>query len=256
MEAFEETVKEGSKRGSSFIDHVFRLDEQQQGVLLNIVQYTLIGFVPILVMLYLVRTYVPEPDDHKATLMILVEIIGQILFMFVFIYFIHRLITFVPTYSGYRYSEFNFTTTILGILMILLSIKTKLGEKVQIIVERTIELLGGETSYGGSVGAPGSCSGGAGGAGGGGGAVRITQPLSQPYAGGVPGGMVGGGMAPPNPVLTANRNTGTADYGLSQASQQQQHFNSTYAQNVGGGMPGGMMSFEPMAANEVIGSKF
>jgi homoserine dehydrogenase len=68
--------------------------------------------------------------------------------------------------------------------------------------------------------------------------------------------MVGGGMAPPNPVLTANRNTGTADYGLSQASQQQQHFNSTYSQNVGGGMPGGMMSFEPMAANEVIGSKF
>jgi len=248
MEAFEETVKEGSKRGSSFVDHVFRLDEQQQGVLLNIVQYTIIGFVPILVMLYLVRTYVPEPDDHKATLMILVEIIGQILFMFVFIYFIHRLITFLPTYSGYRYSEFNFTTTILGILMILLSIKTKLGEKVQIIVERTIELLGGETSYNGTVG--GTVQGGTG-------AVRITQPLSQPYAGGVPGGMIGGGMAPPNPVMTANRNTGTADYGLSQASQQpQQNFNSTYAQNVGGGMPGGMMSFEPMAANEVIGSKF
>ncbi len=139
MEAFEETVKEGSKRGSSFVDHVFRLDEQQQGVLLNIVQYTIIGFVPILIMLYLVRTYVPEPDDHKATLMILVEIIGQILFMFVFIYFIHRVITYIPTYSGYRYSEFNFTTTILGILMILLSIKTKLGEKVQILVERAIE---------------------------------------------------------------------------------------------------------------------
>ncbi len=248
MEAFEETVKEGSKRGSSFVDHVFRLDEQQQGVLLNIVQYTVIGFVPIIVMLFLVRTYVPEPDDHKATLMILVEIIGQILFMFVFIYFIHRLITFIPTYSGYRYSEFNFTTTILGILMIILSIKTKLGEKVQLIVERAIELLGGETSYNGTAGVAMQQ--------GGSGAVRITQPLSQPYAGGAPGGMIGGGMAPPNPVMTANRNTGTADYGLSQASQQQQHFNSTYAQNVGGGMPGGMMSFEPMAANEVIGSKF
>ena len=135
--------------------------------------------------------------------------------------------------------------------MILLSIKTKLGEKVQIIVERAIELLGGETSYNGTAG--GAAQSGQGGSGG---AVRITQPLSQPYAGGVPSGMIGGGMAPPNPVLTANRNTGTADYGLSQASQQQQHFNSTYAQNVGGGMPGGMMSFEPIAANEVIGSKF
>ena len=43
--------------------------------------------------------------------------------------------------------------------MILLSIKTKLGEKVQIVVERTIELLGGETSYSGSVGAPGGGGG-------------------------------------------------------------------------------------------------
>ena len=131
--------------------------------------------------------------------------------------------------------------------MILLSIKTKLGEKVQMVVERTIELLGGETSYNGTVG-----GGAAGGAQGGSGAVRITQPLSQPYAGGMPGG----GMAPPNPVLTTSRNTGTADYGLSQASQQQQHFNSTYAQNVGGGMPGGMMSFEPMAANGALGGMF
>jgi len=248
MQAFEETVKEGSKRSGSFIDHVFRLDEQQQGVIINIVQYTLVGFIPILVMLYLVRTYVPEPDDHKGTLLILAEIVGQILYMFIAIYFIHRLITYIPTYSGYRYSEFNFTTIILGILMILLSIKTKLGEKVQIIVERTIELLGGESSYNGG---PGSASGAKTAAG----SVRITQPLSQPYAAGMPGGMVGGGMAPPNPVLTSNR-TGTADYGLSQASQQTQHFNSTYAQNVGAGMPGGMMSFEPMAANEVIGSKF
>lgn len=247
MEAFEETVKEGSKRGSSFVDHVFRLDEQQQGVLLNIIQYTLIGFVPIILMLYLVRTYVPEPDDHKGSLLILAEIVGQILYMFIFIYFVHRIITYIPTYSGYRYNEFNFTTIILGILMILLSIKTKLGEKVQILVERTVELLGGESSYNGGAGSAAS-AGNAGGAG----SVRVTQPLSQPYAAGMPPG-----MGPPNPVLTStNRNTGTADYGLSQASQQTQNFNSTYAQNVGAGMPGGMMSFEPMAANEVIGTKF
>ena len=134
--------------------------------------------------------------------------------------------------------------------MILLSIKTKLGEKVQILVERTVELLGGESSYNGGAGPAVANTGG-------GGSVRITQPLSQPYAAGMPGGMIGGGMAPPNPVLTnTNRNTGTADYGLSQASQQTQNFNSTYSQNVGAGMPGGMMSFEPMAANEVIGTKF
>jgi hypothetical protein len=53
--------------------------------------------------------------------------------------------------------------------------------------------------------------------------------------------------------LSFSNNTAT---GIPRIHKQQQHFNSTYAQNVGGGMPGGMMSFEPMAANEVIGSKF
>jgi hypothetical protein len=240
MEAFEETVKEGSKRGSSFIDHVFRLDEQQQGSILNIVQYTIIAFIPVILVLYLIRTYVPDPDETKGSLLILGEIIGQVLFMFIGIYFIHRLITYIPTYSGYRYGDFNFTTVILGLLLILLSIKTKLGEKVQILVERAQELWTGESSLAGSAGNANT-------------SVRVTQPLSQQYVGGAPGGPMGGGLLPPPPAMTANRNTGTADYGLAQAAQQNPNFNNTYANSVGGGMPGGMGMFEPMAANEMGG---
>lgn len=245
MEAFEETVKEGSKRGNSFIDHVFRLDEQQKGVILNIAQYTVLAFIPIIIVLYIIRTYVPEPDEYKGSALVLAEIVGQVLFMFIAIYFIHRIITYIPTYSGYRYSEFNFTSVILGLLLILLSIKTKLGEKVQILVERAQELWTGDSSMGGAAVASGHQQG----------SVRVTQPISQQYVGGAPGGMIGGGMAPPNPVLTANRNSGTADYGLAQTAQQAPNFNTTYSGAMGGVGPAMPSAFamEPMAANEFGG---
>ena len=232
----------------SFFKHVFNFDDDSKSEILNIIQYTLIALIPVILLNKSMSNYVPEADDKKSSVELSAEIVIQLIVMFIGLTIIHRINTFVPTYSGVKYPDFHIIFNILAVLMIILSLQTKLGEKVQILVERTIELLGGETSYNGTAGSDGKGAQG--------GAVRITQPLSQPYAGGVPGGMIGGGMAPPNPVLTTNRNTGTADYGLSQASQQTQHFNSTYAQNVGAGMPGGMMSFEPMAANEVIGTKF
>jgi len=246
MEAFEETAKEGTRRAGSFIDHVFRLDEQQKGVVINIVQYTLLAFIPIVIVLYLIRTYVPDPDEHKGSALILGEVVGQVMFMFLAIYFIHRIITYIPTYSGYRYGEFNFITVILGLLMIVLSTRSKLGEKVQIIVERVQDLWNGEGPA-----APA--------AGNGGGAVRVTQPLPQQYAGGVSTGPIGGGMMPAPPALTAvrNGNAGTADYGLAQAQQQNApNFNNNYAHavNQGGASMGGLLGgFEPMAANEFGG---
>ena len=241
MEHFEETVKESSKRGSSFFDHVFRLDEQQQGSLLNILQYTVLAFVPIIAVLYVIRTYVPDPDDHKGSLLILAEVLGQIFFMFIAIYFIHRMISYIPTYSGYRYSEFNFTTIILGLLLILLSIKTKLGEKVQILVERAQELWTGESAaHGQSQGQDG-------------GNVRVTQPFSQQYTGGGGQGML------PNTQLTTARGSGASSaYGLGQATQAPgngNNFNNVYANTmtpmVNAAVPAPV--FEPMAANEALG---
>ena len=46
------------------------------------------------------QKYVPEADDEKGSLELLAEVAIQLVFMFVGILLINRIVTFVPPYSG------------------------------------------------------------------------------------------------------------------------------------------------------------
>tara|TARA_X000000950_G_C13795830_1_gene611378 strand:- start:532 stop:1242 length:711 start_codon:yes stop_codon:yes gene_type:complete len=128
---------------NSFINHVFNFSEEGKGELLNIAQYSLMGVVPIVLLNKLVQRFIPEVDNDKGTPEILAELVFQILAMFFGIVLINRMITYVPTYSGVKYEEINLTTIVLAFLMIVLSLQTKLGEKVNILVSRVMDLVDG-----------------------------------------------------------------------------------------------------------------
>jgi hypothetical protein len=64
--------------------------------------------------------------------------------MFCGIIVIHRIITYIPTYSGFKYESLALTNVILAFLIIVLSIQTKLGIKVNIIVDRVNNLWNGD----------------------------------------------------------------------------------------------------------------
>jgi hypothetical protein len=63
--------------------------------------------------------------------------------MFCGIVIIHRMITYLPTYSGFKYESLTLTNVILAFLIIVLSIQTKIGIKVNILVDRALELWNG-----------------------------------------------------------------------------------------------------------------
>jgi hypothetical protein len=178
---------------------------------------------------------VPDPDDDKGSLTILAEIFAQTFTMLLGIYFIHRIIIYFPTYSGIKYERFHIINILMVFVMILFSIKTKLGEKAQILVERAVDMWSGNTKAGPAQGQ-------------GQGQVRVTQPITGSMASGVP--MT---APPPPPQLTNNRaQMGGAMSGMVKdfnamysgggpQQQQQQQQNQQQQQ---------MMDFEPMAANE------
>ena len=93
-----------------------------------------------------IQRFVPEADSEKSSFEILAEIFIQILIMFIGIILIHRIIIYIPTYSGFKYELLNLTNVILAFLIIVLSIQTKLGIKVNIIVDRVNELWNGPES--------------------------------------------------------------------------------------------------------------
>ena len=68
MEDTEESKK-------NFFKHVFNFEDESKAEMLNIVQYTLIAIIPMVLLNKSIQKYVPEADDQKSSLEVLAEII-------------------------------------------------------------------------------------------------------------------------------------------------------------------------------------
>jgi len=140
MDSLDES-KLSSKFG--FFKHVFNFDDDSKAEMLNITQYALISFIPIIILNKAMQKFVPEADEDKGSFELLAEVVIQIVVMFVGIFYINRIVTYIPTYSGTKYPEFSVTFIVLAVLVITMSLQTKMGEKVSILVDRVVDLWEG-----------------------------------------------------------------------------------------------------------------
>lgn len=130
----------------SFFKYVFNFDDNTKSEVLNIMQYSVLSLIPVVILNKAMQRYVPEADEQKGSLEILAEVVMQIFVLFLGLFFVNRLVTFVPTYSGAKYPDFSVVNITLVGLVILLSLQTKLGEKVSILSDRVSELWEGTTT--------------------------------------------------------------------------------------------------------------
>lgn len=136
----------GAPLKKTFFNHVFSTTEEGKAEILNVVQYSLMGVIPIVLLNKLIQKFIPEADSEKSSWEILAEILIQLIVMFCGVVLIHRVITYFPTYSEYKYESLSLTNVILAFLIIVLSIQTKLGIKVNILVDRLSDLWNGTSS--------------------------------------------------------------------------------------------------------------
>jgi hypothetical protein len=127
----------------TFLSHVFSTTEEGKAEVLNVVQYAMLGVIPVVLLNKAIQRFIPDADMDKSSVEILLEILLQLIVMFVGIIIIHRVITYIPTYSEYKYDPLNLTTVVLAFLILVLSIQTKMGIKVNILVDRVMELWNG-----------------------------------------------------------------------------------------------------------------
>jgi hypothetical protein len=229
MEGSDDTKK-------NFFTHVFRMDDESKSEFLNVIQYALIAIIPVVGLNKSMQKFVPEVDDQKSSLEILAEIVIQVISMFVSLVLIHRMITYVPTYSGVKYPEYSVLFIILAVLMITMSLQTKLGEKVGVIVERISDLWNGTSNTKKGKGKKGN--------------VKVSQPISgNQNQAAMNQSIYSDGTSISNlPMNTvSSQNVGT---------QQLPDYNNMYRQDttplVGAATPGGTQEgfMEPMAASE------
>lgn len=129
----------------TFLSHVFVSTEEGKAEIFNSVQYSFLAIIPIVILNKLIQRFIPEPDLEKGSFEILLEILIQLSVLIVGIIIIHRIITYIPTYSGFKYESFSITTVILAFMIIILSLQTKIGIKTNILFERIMDLWNGTT---------------------------------------------------------------------------------------------------------------
>ncbi len=127
-----------------FLGHVFKFDLAQKAEMMNLIQYAILAIVPIVLLNKSLHRIVPEADAEKGSLEILAEILFQVVALFLGVYFIDRIITYIPTYSEVSYTGINLFSVVFGILVVLISIQSKLGNKINILTDRVYELWNGK----------------------------------------------------------------------------------------------------------------
>jgi len=229
MDSISDSVKSVQDESLGFFNYVLNFDDENKKRIMNMLQYTLLSVIPVLLILRGIKHLIPEDDESKGSFEILAESIGQVILIMLAIWITNKIINYIPTYSGEDYPKFNEISFVLPFILILATMQTKLGSKFNILIDRTINFIFGKKeeapidpkiqgqSQGQNV-------------------VRVTQPL---------GG--GGGMHQPsqadyldrNQLLPSNPQLSAMPASMP-TQQPTQDFNAMYQQPYN----------EPMAANE------
>jgi hypothetical protein len=214
-----------------FFGYVFNFDNENKGLMLNFLQYSFLAVPFVIIILKLVNYYTPEENDEKGTLEILLEIFGSLTVILFSIWFINKIIRYIPTYSQVDYSTFNETNFMIPMLILLFTMQTKLGNKLNILIERLFDLYDGKTNLKDKDKDKKKKD------------YKTTQPITHP------------GHQPSRADFIQNSHARGQTEGQytkevhHQAAQPQHNFNNAYA----GPVTPLMDAAEPMAANEAFG---
>ena len=133
-------------KSRNFVQHMTEFDTKHKSELLNIFQYSLLMIIPVVLMNIGIGELFSSEVEDKTLLELSVEIVGELFVIVVGLYFIHRFVTYIPTYSETPYSPVNFITIISVIVLVLFTFQTHLNEKMRVVLERVYAQVSGNTS--------------------------------------------------------------------------------------------------------------
>lgn len=130
----------------NFVQHVFNFDDDTKNAIINLIQYILLAIIPITLLNKSIEALICQDcDKSKGNIEILAEILGQTVMLFLGIFFIHRIITFVPTYSGRAYGSLNLFNLVLFFFVMVYDLNGNVGKKLKLLMNRVEELWGGKS---------------------------------------------------------------------------------------------------------------
>lgn len=142
----DENIDNGTKADKNgFFNTVFNFDEENRGEMMNIIQYTILAIIPCLLILKACKYIFPGEDESKGSIEIFIEAFLQISFILIALTLIDKMVKYIPTYSKIPYlGNTPFPTFSLPFIFLLLTMQTKVAGKINILLERCMELIQGK----------------------------------------------------------------------------------------------------------------
>ena len=112
---------------------------------MNSLQYSILSIIPIILTLKLIKNIIPNVDETKSTMEILFEAVGQLSITIFLILLINYLVRLIPTYSGEDYTKIDILNYIIPFLFLMLTMQTKIGEKINILSNRFLDYWNGNS---------------------------------------------------------------------------------------------------------------
>ena len=141
MDKISDSVKSVQNESAGFFSYVFNFDMENKHRIMNMLQYTLLTIIPVLLILRGIKHIIPEEDESKGSFEILAESLGQVIVIMLAIWLTNKIITYIPTYSGEEYPKFNDISFIIPFIILLATMQTKLGAKFNILIDRVMNLF-------------------------------------------------------------------------------------------------------------------
>jgi hypothetical protein len=110
-------INVGGEVKPTFFNSVFDTTDTGKSEILNVLQYSLLAIIPIVILNKTIQKFIPDADTDSSSLEITFEIIVQIFIIFIAIVLIHRIVIYIPTYSGFKYENLNLISIIVLFLL-------------------------------------------------------------------------------------------------------------------------------------------
>ena len=136
------TSSGGMSLNMSFFEYITTFSNNEKAQVLNMLQYGGLAVLPLLILLKVMKMYVPEEDPLKGTPELSIEVLLQLGFILVAFFFIHKLVLYLPTYSNVDYEHLNLLSVILPVFFLMFALDTGIGSKLNILFDRLLLTVG------------------------------------------------------------------------------------------------------------------
>ena len=138
-----------NKTNEGFFKYLFNFDDEQKNTIMNSVQYLLLAYGPLNILDYVTSNYFPDYQNELQEVeswRLLGEMLLEIVFIFLYIFILNKIIQYIPTYSGTPMGNLNWIQLVVTILVFRLNHDSSVLKKQRELQNRVGSKINGTDS--------------------------------------------------------------------------------------------------------------